>query len=475
MRALSIRLRLTLWYSGVLGVILVFLGLFVYGLVARNLAREVDASLAGRAGELAGSVRVVPRFGPQWQVLLPDADVFAAPDTFVQVVDREGEVLDRSRNLGDHDLPATPALLSRATRAGEDLATLTVDGGRLRLYTRPLVVRGQAIGFLQVARSLRAVEAALVRLRLALLLGGGLVLLLAGTAGWFLARQAMTPIERITRAAEAVGEAKDLSRRVTHEGPADEVGRLAATFNAMLARLEDAHREVAEAYESQRRFVADASHELRTPLTVIRGNVDYLRKVGEGEPERRAEALADVAGEVERMSRLVGDLLVLARADAGLRLEKREVALGPLVAEAVRHGRRLAGDRVAVEAEGVKQVEGVEGPVVLADPDHLHRLLMILVDNAVKFSPDGCRVTLSARRGDGTVEVAVTDEGPGIPPEDLPHIFERFYRSDRARTRAGTGLGLAIAKWIAEEHGGSLAAESAPGRGTTFTVSLPAA
>jgi signal transduction histidine kinase len=228
----------------------------------------------------------------------------------------------------------------------------------------------------------------------------------------------------------------------------------------MLARLETL-------FQTQQRLVADVSHELRTPLTTIQGNLDLLRRGAAADPDIRAEGLQAIADETARMSRMVNDLLLLAQADAGLKLRLQPVELDTLLLEVYRQAQFMA--------QGVTVRLGAEDQgSVLGDNDRLRQLLLNLVDNALKYTPTGGQVTLEMRRTDGWVAVAVADTGVGIAAEDLPHIFERFYRADRSRTRSGgSGLGLAIARWIAQAHGGRLEVASKVGQGSTFTLWLP--
>jgi len=253
---------------------------------------------------------------------------------------------------------------------------------------------------------------------------------------------------------------------VPYSGPRDEVGRLANTFNEMLGRLESAYGSIQRSLEAQRRFVADASHELRTPLTTIRGNVELLTLEDAGESSERREALEDIASEAERMSRLVTNLLALARADAGLHIERQPIAVRPLVEEVCRQIRRSAAT-IHVQLGELPNVS------VSASPDHLKQLLLILLDNARKYSPVGGVVRVWAEQANGWLRLSVSDEGPGIPLADQERIFDRFYRIDPARQGGGAGLGLSIARWIALEHQGTLSVNSKPGQGSTFVLSLP--
>jgi signal transduction histidine kinase len=266
------------------------------------------------------------------------------------------------------------------------------------------------------------------------------------------------PLEDMATAARQITRADDLSRRVPYANRPDEIGDLARAFNQTLERLE-------RLFRTQQRLLADVSHELRTPLTTIRGNLDLMRRMGETDPQ----SLAAVQVEIERMTRLVGDLLLLARADSGgLPLERKPVELDYILFDVYRQVRILEPP-VQIELTAVDQA------TVLGDADRLKQLLLNLVENAVKYTPPGGEVTLSLSKKEGWVYFEVSDTGIGIPPENLPHVFDRFYRVDKARTRAqgGSGLGLSIAKWVAQAHGGAIRVSSQVGEGTTFSVTLP--
>lgn len=461
---MPIRTRLTLWYVGLLALVLVIFDLAVYAVLSYRTYAEVDRGVQTLADQISMSIRA--ENNPlsvlvSGRVRLPSVDAFSTPDTYWQVVRTDGVIAARSANLGEQSLPLDADTLRRTLEGKSVLATARAGNTRVRIYSTPLVVLRNIVGTIQVGASLRSVDATLRRV--AGLLGAGtlLAVAIAGAVGYALARAALRPIDEVTQAALRISRAEDLSRRLPEPSVQDEVGRLTATFNEMLGRLDDLFR-------AQQHLVADVSHELRTPLTTIQGNLDLLRRGALDDPEARREAIRAIEAEIGAMSRLVADLLLLAQADAGVKLEFRPVELDTLLLDVYRQAQTLA--------QGVKVKLGEEDQaLVMGDPDRLRQLLLNLVDNALKYTPAGGEVTLSLQREPGWVCIAVSDTGIGIPPEDLPHIFERFYRSDKARTRGkgGTGLGLAIAKWIAEAHNGRITVESAPNRGSTFTVWLP--
>jgi len=279
--------------------------------------------------------------------------------------------------------------------------------------------------------------------------------------GWAIAGGALRPIARMTSTASTIAHSRDLSHRIATPRHHGELGRLATTFNDMLTSLETA-------YQAQQRFVADASHELRAPLTAIQGNLELIRRHPEMSPTDRDEALAEAEREAVRLTRLVADLLALARADAGVALRHQTVDLDAVALDAFRSAGQLAHDQELA-------LDTLEPVQVIGDADRLKQLLLILLDNALKYTPSGGHVTIGLRQCVGGSEITVQDTGVGIAAEDLPRVFERFYRADPARSRdaGGTGLGLPIARWIVEQHRGSIHIASVPGKGTTVTVSLP--
>jgi len=467
---MSIRLRLTLWYTIILVAVLILFGASLYYLLTATLLNSIDRQLEATAQQLEESARMTPSFTLFGMVIeVPDLDMLAGPGLYIQVYDAgQRRVTRRSTTLGEASLPLDTSALAAALRGQAWLETRSVGGSRLRIYTAPLAIDGKVEGVVQVSTSLAQVEQTQRQLLTIVAAGGAIAVAMSAGLGALLARVALRPIDQITQTALAISHTEDLSRRLEITGPQDEVGRLASTFNEMLSRLE-------ALFHTQRRFIADVSHELRTPLTTVQGNVDLLGRGAADDPEARHEVLAAIESEVARMSRLVADLLLLAQADAGVRLKAEPVEMDTLLLDVYRQARLMA--------DGVEVRLGHEDQaVVMGDPDRLRQLLLNLVDNAVKYTPAGGQVTLSLDRDDEWVQVAVADTGIGIPekalepgPDGVPAIFQRFYRADKAESRArgGTGLGLAIAHWIAQAHGGRIAVESTSGQGSRFTVWLP--
>ncbi|HLZ08977.1 MAG TPA: HAMP domain-containing sensor histidine kinase, partial [Chloroflexota bacterium] len=341
--------------------------------------------------------------------------------------------------------------------------TVTIRGVRIRVDTVPLRLPTEQnsgpFHVLQVGQNFGRVEAAVTWLGRTLLVGDAILILLAAGVGWWMAGSSLRPIVRTTRAVQVIGESGRLDRRIEYSGPDDEIGDLIHTFNRMLDRLE-------ASISAQRRFIADASHELRTPLTTLRLNVELLRRDRSAESPERAEVLDDIGSELDRLSRLVQGMLDLARADAGTHLEKQPVRADELIRE-VYH-------QVRPTANGVLLTVSDLIPTTMhASPDYVKQLLLTLVDNAIKYTPSGGSVRLALERDDRWIKFIVADTGRGIAAEDMPHIFERFYRARNVRSERGTGLGLAVAQWIANEHGGYIEVESTAGTGAVFTAWLP--
>jgi two-component system, OmpR family, sensor kinase len=455
---LPFRARLTAWSVLLLAVILAALGSFLLLRLRADLVAEVDKVLDTQAsGILADSDGGLEG--------LPGASVAGLPrgQTVAQLLSPGGEVRDRAGVAAPARPLLTPAML-RQVAAGQQVRA-EVRPGPTRARYRVLALRRAGRGaptVLVVAAPLADVDRSIERLRLLLLVAGPIALVLAGGGGWLLARAALRPVDRMTEQAEAIG-ADRLHDRVSVPDAADELAHLARTLNGMLDRIEDGVVE-------QRRFVADASHELRTPLAVMRAELEVALRADDPAADA-SEVLGSAAEEVARMSKIVDDLLTLAHSDENnLELLLAPVDLGEIATEVAGQLRPLA------EEGGVQLVAEAPSVPIVADQARVFQVVTNLVDNAVKYTGGGGWVRVRVWEEAGGGRVAVTDTGPGIGSEDLPRVFDRFFRLDAARTRArgGSGLGLAICKELVEAHGGRIWADSVPGAGSTFTLALPA-
>ncbi|MEO0565743.1 MAG: HAMP domain-containing sensor histidine kinase, partial [Chloroflexota bacterium] len=361
----------------------------------------------------------------------------------------------------DLTIPLAPGALSVESPMFENVQFGDTE---LRVLTRPVLLpNGVVVVSVQVGASLQTVNESVDRLLTILMVSMGLAIIGSVVVGLLLADRALKPIDDIIQAAARITETDDLTTRLDWRGPMDELGRLTSVFNHMMDRLE-------HLFGVQQRFVADVSHELRTPLTAIRGNLDLAERYGTDEVTMEA-----ISSEVGRMSRMVDDLLLLARADyGGMKLDLGPLDLDTVVSDAFREAKaivRARGDELYVEVGRFEPVR------INGNADRIKQLLLNLVGNAVKFTPEGGTIKLSlSAEGDYAV-MRVADTGIGIAEEDIPHVFDRFYQAESSRANSekdvGTGLGLSICKWIAEAHGGHIKVESKLRRGTTFTIAVP--
>jgi len=451
---MTLRARLTLWYAAVLAGVLVLFGAAVYVMLSASMTRQIEQTLERTADDiLRASQRSVGGI-----TLLPPLDLTA--NVYVEAFDSEGTLVDLSANLTTIDQAFDPSQLNTRVRT---FSNGQVGQVHLRVLTVPIVVPPgeRVIGYLQLASSLETVVQARDLLLLLLIVGGILAVGAAALVGGATASAALRPLDQVTETALQITRADDLSRRIPRFGRAnDEVGRLIQAFNESLERLENL-------FETQRRFLADVSHELRTPLTSIRGNVDLIRRMGKPD----AESLDAITSEVDRMTRMVQDLLLLAQAETGkLPLASAVVELDTLMLEVYQQAKMLAQEKVEVHLGREDQAR------VLGDRDRLKQVLLNLVGNALEHTPPGGRVTLALSCVEDWARLTVTDTGAGIPQDELPHIFERFYRIDRSRRRTaagGAGLGLSIAYWITRSHHGRLEVATEVGKGSTFSIWLP--
>ncbi len=462
---MSLKARLALLQAVILAAGLALLGTLLVESLERSLLTEADDVLARRAAEVDAEVRAVlarglGEGGVSGIPLDPDPqEAFATPGVYVEVLRPDGRLLGASRALPPEGLPGRETALADVRAGRPRLETVPVSDERVRVLSVPVVQDGRPVAVVRVGESLTHIESTVRGLARLLIVGGTVVLVAALVATWIVVSRALEPLERIATTAERIALTGDVDVRVQVR-TSGEVERLRLAFNRMVDRVQ-------RVLDGQRQLLADTSHELRNPLTVIRTNLDLLRR--DLDPATRDEVVAETDEEAERMSRLVADLLFLSRAEAGA-VELRPVSLDAVALDTVERFRQLAPEHEIV-------LDAREALTVLGDDDRLHQLLTNLLENAVRFTPAGGRVTVTARPEGNRATLVVEDTGVGISPEHLQRIFDRFYRVDPARNRAtgGTGLGLAIVRRIAESHGGGVCVESEPGRGARFTVTLPLA
>jgi heavy metal sensor kinase len=453
MKTRSIGARLTLWYAGAFAAGLIVLGAGMWLVVQQSLYHAIDESLSDR---IAG----IERFIEDHKTRLDQDEVreeFHAHGDFFQVAAEGGGVIHRAESLDGVTMPSTVGL-----NAAGRFDNVAASGSPLRFLSQTITIDGRPFT-VQVAAPLRDLQQGLHGALWVLLPMFVLVLLLATAGGYFVSRRALSPVDRITQTARSIS-ADNLSKRLEVPRTGDELERLSETLNEMIARLEAAFRKIS-------RFTADASHELRTPLAVMRTTAEVALRAGDVEAESRS-ALEQILVEIERTSHLVENLLLIARADSGdARLNKHPVDIVAAVDEACSQASVLA------RVKGIRFETRLPAKslFVTGDRDALRRLFLILLDNAVKYTPAGGEFEVSLAEGEGYVIGAVKDTGIGIAREDLPFIFDRFYRVDRARSReqGGAGLGLAIGRWITEAHGGSITVQSELNRGSLFKVQIP--
>jgi len=450
---MSLRLRFSLLYTSLLGGVLLLFGGLVYGLVSVILLNQIDYTLTQEAQVLISRLKATSA---------NQLDINSAA-----MYEPTQNILIQFWDTGQNLLLARPALLQSALdgdglRSGVPVFHSVETNAQfyLRVLSVPVTTARGPVGVLQVGINMGIVVALQRSLAVVLALLTLAGMFISGLVIWFVTGRALAPISTLTRVATEITRADDLSRRIPTQGISnDEVGRLVVAFNDTLERLE-------KLFTTQSRFLADVSHELRTPLTVIKGNLSLMRRMKEVDEE----SMVSISEEVDRLTRLVGDLLLLAQAESGrLPLQLGLVELDGLLLDVVQQIQPLAGERRLV----VSEIDEVE---ITGDRDKLRQVLLNLIGNAIQYTPVGSKVFLRLSKDATSGHIEISDTGPGISPEDLPHIFERFYRGERSRKRSpgtGFGLGLSIAYWIVKNHNGTIEVKSQEGSGTTFIIRLP--
>jgi two-component system, OmpR family, sensor kinase len=467
---LSLRVKLTLYYLAILSAVLLLFGVAIYAYLSRSLLMTIDESLAHQVKKIEqhmaySATAESPDRTPAGELAGEERLLEITPHV-TQIIDDSGQITDEMTAMPRDHLPVDAGDLRKIPIGETKFDSIKLPSGEpLRVATRRVNDHGGGgTYFIRLGQSLEALRVARRHLLLVLGIAIPAALLLGSFGGLLLAQQALSPVDRITVAAEHIAKG-DLSERVPSPAQMDEIGRLAATFNHMISRLQ-------AAFERQKQFTSDASHELRTPLAVMRGGIEIaLRR--ERPPAEYQRVLASNLEEIVRLTRLVEDLLMLARADSGrIELRCEPVDLNQLCAQMAEYITPLAEQR-----QQQLTYDAPSTPVTInADVQRLKQLLLNLLDNAIKYTEPQGHITLSLKPEGNEAVITIADSGRGIPAEDLPHIFERFFRrsaktSDRSAT--GFGLGLAIVKWIVDTHGGKIAAQSELGKGTRFTVSFP--
>lgn len=468
---MTIRKRLALWYSGLVAIIIIILSLAVITISRVSILNTIDQFLLQSARDISRSVTVVPvgEFGAlNAQMMVRSGDVASSPGLSVQIWQTH-----------DGSLPVEPDLLyasadSRFLTDGLDpnmigaaapsFSSLTLRRIPARVATVPVndPVSGQQIGVVQVATSIQSVQHANQSFLIVVLVAASISIVVSVMLSLWLSGRVLRPVDKITEAAASVARAEDLSTRLAWDGPRDELGRLANVFNHMMERLE-------HLFSVQQRFVGDVSHELRTPLTSILGNLELMERYGVDQ-----DSLEAVHREADRMSRMVNDLLLLARADYGeIQIDLDPMELDPIVLDVFEQAHILKKDRDLRIELGRFESAYINGNV-----DRIRQLLLNLIANAIKFTPDGGAITVSVYTLRGEAVIEVRDTGIGITPDDQKRIFDRFFQADNSRQHRtdedGAGLGLSIAHWIIQAHRGRVELQSTPGKGTRFLVYFPA-
>ena len=462
----SIRSRLTAWYILLLGIILILFSVFLNYFLSKRLYESVDNSLTVSATVVATSAVMQFNRSP-----LPGLDQFFEQfigagnlNKFYRIYDGSGNVGSRSNNIDASKFPLSQEAYADALSGTNSYETFLVDGKHpIRVITMPILREKKLVNLVQVGTSLEAIKETLRNLRIFLFTSVPSVLIFATLFARFLARRALKPISKIIKTARDIGQGQELSQRIPVFKVQDELGQLALTFNEMMDRLENS-------FAQMRQFSSDASHELRTPLTVLQGqNELVLSKLRD--PKEYQEVIISNLEEIKYMSKVLEDLFVLSRSDENqVLLNYKRMDLRDLVEEVCRHAEILAEEKdISIVIAFLEQVK------INGDEVRLRQMVWNILHNGIKYTQPGGELKVSLLKESGFALLSIKDTGIGIPEKDLPFIFDRFYRVDKARSKdeGGSGLGLSICRHIAEAHKGKIKVESKPGLGTRFKIHIP--
>ena len=462
----SIRSRLTAWYVTLLAIILILFSVILNFFLAKRLHESVDNSLTVSATVVATSATMrlgnspLPGLNQLFEQFMNQGNL----NKFYRIYDGSGNVGSRSKNISASQFPLSQGAYADALEGKNSYETFTVGGQQpIRVITMPILLEGKLINLVQVGTSLEAVQETLRNLKIFLFTAVPSVLILAALFARFMARRALKPISRIIDTAREIGQGQELSKRIPVLKIKDELGQLALTFNEMMNRLENS-------FAQMRQFSSDASHELRTPLTVLKGQNELILSK-QRKPEEYQEVISSNLEEINYMSKVLEDLFVLSKSDENqVNLDYKPVDLRALVEEVCKHAEILA------EEKNIKIIIAFLEPIeIKGDEVRLRQMVWNVLQNGIKYTQQGGELKISLQNEGDFALLTIQDTGIGIPEEDLPLIFNRFYRVDKARTRdeGGSGLGLSICRQIAEAHKGKIEVESKLGVGTRFKIRLP--
>ncbi len=460
---LPIKWKLTLWYGGILALILVTFCGFVYMYFQSSLQKSIDHKIKSIAEVLSSSMTETHSqslFG-NFERYLENTLGKKPKGKFIQIIDASGKIGARLNDLEAEAVPVSFTTLERALRGEIVYETIETARPRLRMITMPILENKKVTSIVQVGSSLEEFEDTMKRLLIIMIVS--IITATGGTivVGYFMAKKTMKPVDQIRRTAVKI-TSSNLDERIELKGRKDELGRLAETFNAMIARLKDSFQRINQ-------FSIDVSHELKTPLTILKGETELaLRK--ERTNEEYKKSLQSNLEEIDRMSRIIDDLLLLSKAETkDIRLNLEKVDLRDLLAD-VCLNMKIFGENKGVEIIA-RDLDDIR---IIGDELKLRRMITNIVENGIKYGHSGGYVAVSSHKQNGYACINVKDNGPGISSGDIKYIFDRFYRADRSRKRAsGSGLGLSISKWIAQAHRGTIEVESTPAAGSLFTIKLP--